>query len=141
MKLIDFVNINIRKPVDFDGRYGAQCVDLFRQYAADVCGVEEKMEGVVGAKDLFLNWDSMQREKKYFARITSSNGGIPGDAAVWNATAGNPFGHVAIVLSSNQTDLLVFEQDGLAKPGTSNYGAKLAWRSRKGLLGFLRRYE
>ena len=32
MTLEEFVNKYIGRKVDFDGAYGAQCVDLFRQY-------------------------------------------------------------------------------------------------------------
>ena len=36
MKLDEFINKYINTKVDFDGAFGAQCVDLFRQYCKDV---------------------------------------------------------------------------------------------------------
>ena len=33
MKLSEFIQKNIGCKVDFDGLWGAQCVDIFRQYA------------------------------------------------------------------------------------------------------------
>ncbi|WP_252722587.1 hypothetical protein [Treponema phagedenis] len=36
MSLDEFVKKYLGKKVDYDGHYGAQCVDLFRQYCKDV---------------------------------------------------------------------------------------------------------
>ena len=63
MTLIEFVNRYLGKKVDFDGHYGAQCVDLFRQYNRDVLG-NERTESVVGAKDLVLQYEKLPLEKK-----------------------------------------------------------------------------
>ena len=50
MTLEDFIITYIGKKVDFDGSYGAQCVDLFRQYNKDVWG-NPHTGAVKGAKD------------------------------------------------------------------------------------------
>lgn len=63
MNLIAFVNTYCRKKVDFDGAYGAQCVDLFRQYCKDVLGLPHT-GAVEGAKDLWLKYDNLPLEKK-----------------------------------------------------------------------------
>ena len=36
MKIEEFINKYLNKIVDFDGAFGAQCVDVFRQYCKDV---------------------------------------------------------------------------------------------------------
>lgn len=132
----DFVRKYSGVKVDFDGAYGAQCVDLFRQYARDVLGIAEHTGSCAtsgGAKDLFLDYAAMPVEKKYFKKITGKSF-VPGDVAMWNGSAGNKYGHVAIVIGELGDDLIVFEQDGFKQDG-----AKIALRSRERLLGFLRK--
>lgn len=131
MKLEDFVKSYIGKKVDFDGAFGAQCVDLFRQYNRDVWG-NPHTGAVEGAKDLFLNYKNMPEEKKYLRTV-----GVPavGDVVVWNKTDTNKYGHVAILIGWFGDDhLIVFEQDGLKQDG-----AKLNLRERKNILGYLRK--
>ncbi len=47
MTLDEFVKKYLGKKVDYDGQYGAQCVDLFRQYCKDVLGIPHT-GGVIG---------------------------------------------------------------------------------------------
>lgn len=135
MNLEEFVNKYNGKKVDFDGAFGAQCVDLFRQYNKDVWG-NPHTGAVDGAKDLFLNYDKLPVEKKLLDIVpANTNRIIYGDVAVWNATEVNKYGHVAIVVGLlGDESLIVFEQDGFKQDG-----AKLNVRSIKNLLGFLRK--
>lgn len=136
MTLDEFVKKNIGKKIDFDGAYGAQCVDLFRQYVKDVLGISEHTGSCStsgGAKDLFLDYAKMPVEKKYFWKITNKSF-VPGDVLVWNGTEKNVYGHVAIYLGKLNNDLIVFEQDGIRQDG-----AKISLRGRTGLLGGLRK--
>ena len=136
MLLDDFVNKYKGKKVDFDGVYGTQCVDLFRQYTKECLGIAEhtgSCSTTGGAKDLFLDYNKMPVEKKYFSRITNKNI-IPGDVGVWDSTEKNQYGHVAIILAKLNNCLIVFEQNGF----TQN-GAEINIRSRDGLLGVLRK--
>lgn len=138
MTLIDFVNKYIKKGVDYDGVYGKQCVDLFRQYCKDVLNVPHT-GAVEGAKDLYLNYKNLKKEQKYFMKLKIDGLGTmakAGDVAVWDCTKTNPFGHVAIVIASSPHKLIVFEQDGYDQ----SKGAYLAERSDKNLLGVLRRW-
>jgi len=58
-----------------------------------------------------------------------------GDVLIWGATKSNPYGHVAILVAIYNTKyFVVLEQDGFRQDG-----AKLAFRSREGLLGCLYR--
>ena len=52
MKIEEFINKYLNKIVDFDGAFGAQCVDVFRQYCKDVLEIPHT-GAVEGAKDLF----------------------------------------------------------------------------------------
>lgn len=131
-KLYNFVKNNIGTKVDFDGKFGSTCVDLARQYFHDVWGIEEHTGGVIGAKDLWLNYNNLPLEQKYFIR-TVTNFRI-GDVLIFNGTEKNEYGHVAIMLEERENDFIVFEQDGYKQDG-----AKISICSKKNLLGALRR--
>lgn len=134
MTLNEFVKKYNGKAIDFDKAYGAQCVDLFRQYCADVLEIGHT-GSVDGAKDLFLKYDVLSKEKKAFCRIKEQLGAYykQGDVLVWNATKTNPYGHVAIMICEMSGDFVVFEQNGMKQDG-----AKIGLRSRENLLGALR---
>lgn len=136
MNLNDFVEKYSGKKIDFDGVYGVQCVDLFRQYCKDVLNIPEhtgSCSSSGGAKDLFLDYNKMPLEKKYFVKSSSSRY-IQGDILIWNETQTNKYGHVAIYLGKLNDSLIVFEQDGFKQDG-----AKINIRSKNNLLGFLRK--
>ena len=136
MFLEDFVKKYNKKKVDFDGVYGCQCVDLFRQYAKECLGISEHTGACSttgGAKDLFLDYDKMPIEKKYFYRETKK-GMVSGDVLIWDSTPSNKYGHVAIYLGAINNSLIVFEQNGITQAG-----AEITLRSKENLLGFLRK--
>ena len=135
MTLEEFIKKYIGKKVDYDMVYGAQCVDLFRQYNKEVWG--NPHTGVVdGAKDLVVNYERMPLEQRFLSLVPVNRDFVKaGDVAVWNATEVNKYGHVAIVVGFlGDESLIVFEQDGFKQDG-----AKLNVRSIKNLLGFLRK--
>ena len=136
MNVEEFVKKYNGKKVDYDGVYGAQCVDLARQWILEGLGISEHTGSCStsgGAKDLFLDYDKMPIEKKYFFRL-KNKGNIPGDILIWDKTEKNEFGHVAIYLGKLNNDFIVFEQDGFKQDG-----AKINLRSKTNLLGFLRK--
>lgn len=136
MTLEEFVIKYLGKNIDFDKKYGYQCVDLFRQYSKECLGISEHTGPCStsgGAKDLFLDYNKMPLEKKYFTRETKK-AMIQGDILIWNETETNKYGHVAIYLGKLNNSLIVFEQDGFKQDG-----AKINIRSKNNLLGFLRK--
>lgn len=136
MTLEEFVKKYNGKKVDYDNAYGAQCVDLFRQYAKEGLGIPEHTGPCAtsgGAKDIFLDYNKMPVEKKYFYRSTQKNW-IPGDVLIWDATEKNKYGHVAIFLAYLGNAFLVFEQNGITQAG-----AEIQVRTRDNLLGYLRK--
>lgn len=136
MYLEQFITKYCGRKVDFDGVYGAQCVDLFRQYCREVLAIPHT-GGVDGAKDLYEKYGDLPLEKKYFTRLSKNATPQYGMVAVWGATPTNKYGHVAIVLDKlDASTLLVFEQNGIAQDG-----AKLVRRDTKNLLGYLKLKE
>ena len=72
MKVEEFVKKYNGVKVDFDKKYGYQCVDLFRQFVKEALGIPEHTgpcSTTGGAKDLFLDYPKMPLEKKYFERL------------------------------------------------------------------------
>lgn len=131
MDLTDFINHYFGKKVDFDGAYGAQCVDLFRMYCKEVL-VLPHTGAVDGAKDLFLEWDHLPLERYFFNKVLNPE---CGDVVIWGETSTNKYGHVAIFISKiNKKEMLVFEQDGFKQDG-----AKFKVRKFENVLGYLRK--
>jgi len=127
MTLTQFIKTNQGKKVDFDGKYGAQCVDLYRAYCRDVLDIQQT-PAVAGAKDIITKPGVLE-----VTRDSALADYSRGDVLVWDATSSNKYGHVAILVAVyNTKDFIVFEQDGFKQDG-----AKLAFRSREGLLGCL----
>lgn len=91
-----FINQYNNKYLDFDGQYGAQCVDLFNYYNKGFVG-GGFIGGVNGAKDM---WSNRQMDQNY-VRLNRSARPQMGDVAIWDGQYGGGFGHVAIVVGNN----------------------------------------
>lgn len=127
MTLTQFIKKYIGSKVDFDGQFGAQCVDLYRRYCADVLCVPQS-PAVDGAKDIINNPGTLK-----VTRDSALADYSRGDVLIWGATSSNKYGHVAILVSVYNTKyFVVLEQDGFKQDGV-----KLAFRSRENLLGCL----
>lgn len=123
MTLKRFIVNNLNKKVDFDGKFGFQCVDLYRQYCKDVLEIPQT-PAIEGAKDIWENHGSLKQSKDSFA---------VGDILIYDATPSNKYGHVCILVSLLDTDtFIVFEQNGFEQSG-----AKLTVRNNNNLLGSL----
>ena len=127
MNLNEFISKYDGKGIDFDGAWGDQCVDLFRQYVKEVLRVPQSPP-VIGAKHI---WDSYLPE--HFSRIDNTLRGVPkkGDVVIWGVDFGE-FGHVAIFIEGTTRSFKSFDQ---------NYplGSKCHIQSHKytGVLGWL----
>lgn len=136
MTLNQFVKKHNGKKVDFDGRYGAQCVDLFRQYCKDVLNIPQP-SGVTGARELYTEYEKKPVEVKHLQKLPyPANKPIAGDVVVFGSMRGNPYGHVAIVIAADKNYIKVLEQDGYSQTGT-----KFAYWKYTHVLGFLRKRE
>ena len=138
MKPNEFINKYINTKVDYDKLYGAQCVDLFRQYCEDVLDIPHtgSCSTTGGAIDLFLDYEKMPLEKMYFAKIqTNKVKDLKfGDFIIYDKTDKNPYGHVALFIAKiDDKNTLVFEQNGMKQDG-----AKMVIRSIDNALGVLR---
>ena len=107
-----FVSKYSGKKVDFDGYYGGQCVDLFRQYCQEVLGVPQP-KGVRGAAQFWENFSSDPVLQQNFIQIPNTLTFVPqkGDVMIWTRKAGNGYGHVAMVDSANVLWFTSFDQN------------------------------
>lgn len=127
ISLTQFIKKYLGTKVDFDGKFGPQCVDLARQYYSEVLDVPQ-FPPVEGAKDIIKNPGNLKVIKEDALADYSS-----GDVLIWGASRTNQYDHVAILVSIYNTKyFIVLEQDGFKQEG-----CKLAFRSRENLLGGL----
>ena len=114
--------------VDYDGRYGAQCVDLFNFYNRDVVGA-----GFIGVNSAFQLYSAAPTSK--YDKLPASATPRKGDVAVWASTlpGSGGAGHVAIVLSGGGGSIQVFEQN--APRGNASV---VRTESTAHLIGYLR---
>jgi len=137
MTLHEFVEKYKGAKVDFDGAYGAQCVDLVRQYFKDVWEVPQP-EGVEGAVDFYSRHRTRPRQEKYMDCIQYCVKGqvIPeGAVVIFKTTATNKYGHIGICLGGDAETMRLFEQDGFKQDGAKitrrDYSRVLGWLLRK----------
>lgn len=126
MTIDEFVNKYNNKKVDFDGAYGGQCVDLYRQYVKE-CLDFPQSPSVNGAKDI---WDTYLTS--YFTRYNNSPTAVPkkGDIILWGTKLGK-YGHVAIFLDGGVTKFNSFDQNypegSLCHIQSHTYTGVLGW--------------
>ena len=112
MTLQEFIDKWLGKKCDWDGYYGGQCVDLFRQYVQEVL-VFPQPKGVTGAKDFWTNYDTDPALYEHYEKIPNTPEGLPskGDVVIWNGKAGSGYGHVAIFISGDLQKFTSFDEN------------------------------
>lgn len=126
MTLQDFINKYKGKKIDWDGQFGAQCVDLYRFYVKEVWG-KSQTPGVGGASQIF---DSLKPADFYKERNTPAGIPKPGDVITWDENY-TKHGHVGVVVSADVKSITVFEQNnplgGPCQIGTHSYNHIIGW--------------
>lgn len=126
MTFDDFIKKYDGKGVDYDGHYGYQCMDLYRQYVNEVLKFPQS-PAVTGAKDV---WNTYLKD--YYTRIDNTPDGVPenGDVVIWGETLG-PYGHIAICISADTKSFQSFDQNfpagSLCKVVKHDYKHVLGW--------------
>lgn len=118
------------KPVDFDGVYPNQCMDLMHQYVYDVLGLtDRKLLAHPAAYQVFTDFS----EKDTFDKIANTPDGVPqkGDIVLFNKTPSNPYGHVCIFIEGDAKKFQSFDANyptgSLPHVQTHTYGYCLGW--------------
>lgn len=126
MTLDEFIKKYTGKGIDYDGWYGFQCMDLYRQYVKEVLEFPQSIP-VPGAKDVWNNYPT-----QYYERIANTPTGVPnkGDIVIWGPRFG-PFGHIAVFVSGNVNRFVSFDQNfptgSLCALREHNYTGVLGW--------------
>lgn len=125
-----FISAYNNKYVDYDGAYGAQCVDLYNAYTARFVGGQNIMVG--WAPELFTHYDT-----KAYTRLGAGGYGHMGDVAVFNRGGATPSGHVAIVVGDNGNGTLRVLQANATSAGPAG-NTIISNISKASLMGYLR---
>lgn len=136
MTLDGFIKKYNGRYLDWDGKFGAQCVDLMRFYLKEVLEVDPYSLPSVGyAKELYLNYSPKNR---HFERLPNTPLFVPrpGDVVVWNwrFPVTGVAGHVAIITGADVKHFIAFGQN-YGKPNFCRYQNY----DYRGVLGFLRK--
>jgi len=103
---VSWANSKVGKSIDWDGCYGAQCVDLIAAYYNYLGTTTSGGNGCDYATNkLPSGW----------SRVKNASGVVPeaGDIAVWTkGYNGGKWGHVAIVVGADSSNMTVVEQYG-----------------------------
>jgi hypothetical protein len=137
MTFTDFMAKYNGKYIDFDGVYGAQCMDLMHQYCVEVLGITDgSILAAPAAKDIYNNFDNLNGHD-LFEKIGNTPTGIPneGDIVVWGM---GDWGHVAIFIDGNADRFNSFDQNfPIGSPchvqNHPNYTDVLGWLHFKGV--------
>lgn len=137
MTLQEFINKWTGKPVDTDGVYPNQCMDLMHQYRMDVLGVQGY--GKLGQPSAYLVYSNFENleGKELFERIPNTPTGVPkaGDIMVWGQGIG-AHGHVAIFVSGDVNGFYSFDANypvgTLPHIQYHNYNSVSGWLRYKG---------
>ena len=136
----EFVSKYNGKTIDFDGVFGGQCMDLYRQFVKEVLGFPQSPP-VTGAYQV---WDTYLSQ--YFDRIDNTPSGIPqkGDILIWGQSVGK-YGHIAVYLEGNTSSFKSFDQNWPV--GTNchiqshNYNGLLGWLTPRSNMNGLKLWD
>jgi hypothetical protein len=114
MTFDEFINKWNGKPVDFDGVYPNQCMDLMHQYAYEVLGITDKT--VLARPWAARVWTEFGWPQ-FFDKIINTPNGIPqkGDIMIWKEALnyvpalGHGYGHVSMVTEANVWNFKSFD--------------------------------
>lgn len=103
MTYSEFVTAYNGKATDYDGVYGAQCVDLIKLYLDKVFGIKAGSWG--NAKYYWLDYPKHAELVKAFDRITNTASFVPkkGDIMVFDGSVGDGAGHMSICTGEGTT--------------------------------------
>jgi hypothetical protein len=110
----EFIAKWTNRPVDFDGIYPNQCMDLVHQYVYDVLGIKDK---TVLAKPWAARVFTEFNWPQYFERIYNTPTGVPqkGDIAIYkeainyDPSVGHGYGHICVVVDANVNNFRSFD--------------------------------
>lgn len=134
-KYQEFKNKWLGKGIDFDGNYGNQCFDVYRQYCKEL-GFKQSPPSE-GAKDIWENY-----LPEHFDKIINTTSGVPeqGDVIIWGVKIGK-YGHVAIFDRGDDKAFVSIDQNwptdggkGVLHEVNHSYTGVLGWLRPKSII-------
>ena len=124
----------VKKGVDYDGRYGKQCVDLSNDFVHEVLGIRGAFYGVQYAYQMYTQFGNFSKMYKNFDKIdVNKRGDYPrkGDVIVWSKAKNGYAGHTAVALCGDSLGFVCIEQNYDGNGGVRihkyNYAQVLGW--------------
>lgn len=127
-----WIQQNNNKYLDYDGQFGAQCVDLYNFYTSKFVGGDPMMGRVGYAQDIYNNYDP-----RVYQRLGGNVSGRMGDVAVFRVGPGTLSSHVAIVVGDNGNGTLRVLQSNATSAGSAGPSI-ISNISKATLMGYLR---
>lgn len=125
-----WITANTGRYLDYDGVYGAQCVDLYDFYTTGFVGGKAPMVGY--AQEIWNNYDASA-----YTRVNAANGTQMGDVAVWGAGGSTPMSHVGIIIQDLGNGFVKTLSNNATSAG-QNGSSAVVTISKANLLGYLR---
>lgn len=134
MTFDQFFNTYNGVPIDYDGSYGVQCVDLVAQYIQDVIGVSNYTLNAIDYYNSFYSYPFLYNN---FTLIANTPSFVPqkGDIMVWNGNWGGGYGHVGVCNGVGDTTYFQSYEENY---GGYNEATALRTNSYSNVLGVLR---
>ena len=107
-RVVNWMNSKRGKALDYDGKFGAQCVDLINFYLRDVFGIKNPI-GVFPVDYAYQMFD--YNAPSGWQKISGAGNYRVGDIVVWNKAGSNTTGHVGIVYSVNGGSVVICQQN------------------------------
>lgn len=127
-----WINANYNKYHDFDGKFGAQCVDLYNFYMTGFVGGKSSVGQVNYAQELWSRHDTGA-----LVQIAKNQKPQMGDIAIWSNSFNGQGGHVAIVAQDNGNGTIrVLNANATSRGSAGN--TTMSNLSTGTLLGYLR---
>lgn len=126
----NWITANTSRYLDYDGAYGAQCVDLYDFYTTGFVGGKAPMVGY--ADEIWNNYDAGA-----YSRVSAGNGTQMGDVAVWGKGGATPMSHVGIIIQDMGNGFVKTLSNNATSAGSKGSSAVVTI-SKANLLGYLR---
>ena len=136
---VNWANNQVGKWRDFDGAYGAQCVDFFNFYLKEVFGIAKPIDAFPVSYAAQLpnyvgNVAGWQAIANYYDFIPQ-----PGDIAIWGTAYNGGYGHVAVIIAADMNQMTTIGQNEYSPwDGGDNASAAKITRNYNGFWGVIR---
>ena len=110
--IVQWLNSQKGKAIDFDGSYGVQCVDFFNYYLKNYWGYQNP----IGMYPVSYAYQIFDRDQPSgWQKISGNSNFRTGDIVVWNSSVGKGAGHVGVIYSVDSSGVKVAHENWGAK--------------------------